>query len=905
MNKNRLTISVLALFIAGSCNIYAQKSPILIPGQIVSKTVGQPQTVKMPSMVSPWQQISVQFDNKSGSFFASTAKQNIAENAVLSHLNELLNLSDDYSFIQTSQKTDNYGFTHTVLKQYFNGIPVDGANVILHSKNGQLTSINGQIISNIDEVSNPEITPQFATNFARIYMRLKLFNQLHEAIQNTTIFADENVETVIANISDNNGSKGVLAYKVRVETRNPLGMYNIFVGAEKGAILKKISLITDVDVPAVGHTLYSGQQSMTCTQSSGEYILQDSARNLQTFDATSARTLDRNTYTFPGATLFKSSTGVFGTVANPVPQADIHWNLEKSIDYYRDTFARNSYDDSGGLTRAFYNTLDLQVSMGNNAYAMESPYNLLAIGSGDGTDYGPFASLDIVGHEFSHLVVFHNGIDGLAYEGESGALNESFADIFGTCIEFSAHPTPAWTLGDQISLTGETLRSMADPKSTSTKQPNTYRGQYWIAPDTTFDNGGVHINSGVQNYWFYLLSNGGSGVNDLGNSYTVNAIGLSKAQRIAYRTLTNYLPKYARYWDAYKGSLQATEDLYGNPSAEYTAVEQAWYAVGLDSSATFTCMGMKVLTKSSGTFSDGTSEGANYSNNLDCRWLIQVDGANEITLNFTRFDTEFGHDTVFVYDGNSDSDPCLLAWHGGTLPSLLVKSTGNRLLVKFVSDSSVNASGWEAHYYSDIDEVFCSATTVLSGCPGSFSDGSGQYDYGNNYECMWVVMFEKIDSVKIWFSEFDVHPSDALIVYTSMSSTKVYTNSSMPPDTLKMYPLMYAGYGALLFKFQTDASQTAGGFTVHYDYVKSSNDVQTLSLKNQLQIYPIPASSELKIKNYQLKDGETVEIVDVLGRVQQTSIINQQSEIIIDVSHLAKGMYFVRIGNWRGKFVVN
>ncbi|MDR1792268.1 MAG: T9SS type A sorting domain-containing protein, partial [Bacteroidales bacterium] len=74
---------------------------------------------------------------------------------------------------------------------------------------------------------------------------------------------------------------------------------------------------------------------------------------------------------------------------------------------------------------------------------------------------------------------------------------------------------------------------------------------------------------------------------------------------------------------------------------------------------------------------------------------------------------------------------------------------------------------------------------------------------------------------------------------------------------------------------------------------------------SEIQLYPNPTSSQLKIKNYQIKDGENVEIIDVLGRVQKSTIINQQSEIIIDVSHLAKGMYFIKIGNWRGKFVVN
>jgi hypothetical protein len=67
-----------------------------------------------------------------------------------------------------------------------------------------------------------------------------------------------------------------------------------------------------------------------------------------------------------------------------------------------------------------------------------------------------------------------------------------------------------------------------------------------------------------------------------------------------------------------------------------------------------------------------------------------------------------------------------------------------------------------------------------------------------------------------------------------------------------------------------------------------------------------PSSNQLQIKNYQLKGAQRVEIIDVLGRILQSTVANQQqSEIIIDVSHLTKGMYFVRIGNWRGKFVVN
>ncbi|MDR1792541.1 MAG: C10 family peptidase [Bacteroidales bacterium] len=96
-------------------------------------------------------------------------------------------------------------------------------------------------------------------------------------------------------------------------------------------------------------------------------------------------------------------------------------------------------------------------------------------------------------------------------------------------------------------------------------------------------------------------------------------------------------------------------------------------------------------------------------------------------------------------------------------------------------------------------------------------------------------------------------------------------------------------------------SITQKNYTIIVTRENQTNVTENSSLA--LQIYPNPASSELKIKNEQLKDGETVEIVDVLGRVQQTSIINQQSEIILDISHLPQGMYFIKIGKYRGKFV--
>ena len=85
----------------------------------------------------------------------------------------------------------------------------------------------------------------------------------------------------------------------------------------------------------------------------------------------------------------------------------------------------------------------------------------------------------------------------------------------------------------------------------------------------------------MQNYWFYLLAEGGSGVNDLGNSYSVQGIGIEKAAAIAYRNLSVYLTPDAQYIDARFYSIQSAIDLFGSCSEEVIAVTNAWYAVGI------------------------------------------------------------------------------------------------------------------------------------------------------------------------------------------------------------------------------------------------------------------------------------------------------------------------------------
>jgi len=107
------------------------------------------------------------------------------------------------------------------------------------------------------------------------------------------------------------------------------------------------------------------------------------------------------------------------------------------------------------------------------------------------------------------------------------------------------------------------------------QNPDTYYGDYWDPSEE------VHNNSTVFSHWFYILVNGKTGTNDIGNNFSVTGIGIDKAAKIAYYTLVNYLPTSATYSDARFYTILTATDLYGPCSAEVEAVTNAMYAIGV------------------------------------------------------------------------------------------------------------------------------------------------------------------------------------------------------------------------------------------------------------------------------------------------------------------------------------
>ena len=246
---------------------------------------------------------------------------------------------------------------------------------------------------------------------------------------------------------------------------------------------------------------------------------------------------------------------------------------KKTLDFYYTKFGRKSIDNNNFVIKSY-------IHYSRNYFNAFWDGSRMTYGDGSSTNGNkPLTALDVCGHEITHGLTSFTA--NLAYQKESGALNEGFSDIFGNSIEFWARPSKtSWKLGEDFNYV---IRDMANPNAYS--QPDTYGGTYWktttCTPSSTNDYCGVHTNSGVLNFWYYLLVNGGSGTNDKGFVYSVTGIGLDKAAAIAYRTLTTYLTSSSTYADARTYSLQSAADLYGAGSAEVTQTTNAWNAVGV------------------------------------------------------------------------------------------------------------------------------------------------------------------------------------------------------------------------------------------------------------------------------------------------------------------------------------
>lgn len=493
-------------------------------------------------------------------------------------------------------RRDELGLDHVRFQQVVNGVPVTAGEVMVHLRGSEVVAVNAETLPDLEGFdTNPTFYANQALDSAR-----KLVASPRIGVPDAEL-SSPRLEILNRGLLEGGRQPSRLAWFI--EATGPDLRQYIWIDARRGRPLLHFSQLAH-------------------------------GKNRQVFDLNSGTVL-------PGALV-----RVEGGPASGISDVNLAYQYAgDTYDYFLSQHGRDSYDGAGAAL----------ISTVRYCEPGDCPYEN-AFWNGAQMVYGAgFAAADdVVAHELTHAVTERTA--NLFYWMQSGALNESFSDMFGEAVDLTnagGTDTPAvrWQMGEDLPGIGA-IRNMADPGAffdpARVNDPNYYC--------SVLDNGGVHINSGIPNHFFALLVDGGTF-----NGQTVTGIGLARAGKIAYRALTTYLLSGSSFSDAANAFRRSCADLTGTAGitvADCQEVADALLAVEMDS-GTATCSGgdagqYPALCPAgqgpSNVFFDDFESGLGNTN-----WLVQSTAATAWFLDDTPFSASgtwhlVGFDLDFIND---------------------------------------------------------------------------------------------------------------------------------------------------------------------------------------------------------------------------------------------------------------
>ncbi len=459
------------------------------------------------------------------------ARSFITENkALFCNLDEKTELSNGRVFI------DDIGGTHIIFYQKYGDARVMGGTITVHyDKKSVINLIKSDLVYAIDLPKKPDIGPKQATEIA-----------IKDAGGGAEAFSSKKPELLVVDTETANIEKKkfrhYLCWKIAIvypdRETNPDWIY--FVDSLTGDVLFRIT----AEQTGIGTGFYSYGKDLNSEQSGGTYLLRDIVTSSSWLQNTYVRRPVIHTYNNAGSgnralrnysidsnNKWNNNGEIPENPDNDQRQeVDIHRFLGYAMSYYNNNGqilpgSINGMNNSGGDIEAHAHTGCLLNNASFNLY-----YERLYFNSGDWVNRRFVSTLDIVGHEFTHGVLFHYGISQF-YHGETGAVNEAICDLLGYFIA-SQHPEDCgprpWEIGAQSFITGRG-RNMKNPScdesgvchydttSEDTKftsadngyYPDHYSIRYRGPNDISHDWGGVHINSTIISHAIYLMMFGG------------------------------------------------------------------------------------------------------------------------------------------------------------------------------------------------------------------------------------------------------------------------------------------------------------------------------------------------------------------------------------------------------------
>ncbi len=500
-------------------------------------------------------------------------------------------------FLIRNEEKDEQGIIHLKYDQTFEGVPVINGEYFVHIYPDQKVMAHGAI-SLPDNYLDSKIDENIAYTTAQVELKRTGIHFAAENVEHASFIKLGLQAARLAYWSDPINNEWHLVYELDVFP-NAISRYTVLVDAVSGSVLKSYQrhCLLSNSKQAHTHALPKQEEPPQGAEVTTAKDLLDITRSLNVWrENSTVYLIDGSRPMFkPASFKLDNPIGAIWTLdaknTNPnnlkVDQikstnntwaknaVSAHYNAGIAFEYYTNTHSRNSINGKGGSIISVINVNDESGGGLDNAF-----WNGQAMFYGNGAQsFNPLArGLDVAGHEMSHGVI--ESTANLDYEGESGAINESFADVFGVLID-----RDDWKVGEDVVRLSEfpsgALRNMSDPHNGAQTgdygrwQPRHVNEQY----KGTADNGGVHINSGIPNYAFYLF------VQELAKTSNESAA-KGVAEKVYYKALSQYLTRSSKFKELRPAVEQACIDLHGNNSAIHNAAKKAFDMVGIGSSGT-------------------------------------------------------------------------------------------------------------------------------------------------------------------------------------------------------------------------------------------------------------------------------------------------------------------------------
>lgn len=760
------------------------------------------------------------------------------------------NLRSANDLVLLDETTDNYGLKNVTYRQQYQGIPVyDGLLKFHFNAKEELSSINGNSISIAKLNTVPDITAAEAEIIARDMVRKQDLNKSNTPLQT----AKTNLIIFPKNLMQGGIVTPYLAYQIEVTNKKDVREY-IFINAHTGELVEQFTGIHPID------------------------------RKLYETNTTATNLKWKEGDAFPGT--------LSSWQQNEVVTSEHVYN------FFKNAFGYVSYDAADHTMITVNNdpTISCPNARWNGTYA----------GYCDGT-----ATDDVIAHEWGHAYTEYTS--GLIYQYQSGALNESYSDVWGETIDLinnymdegenlSVRTTTAcsgslrWKVGEDATSFGGAIRDMWNPNCNGDPAKVLDAANYYCG---TADSGGVHTNSGVTNHLFALLVDGGTY-----NGYTMTGMGFVKAAHLWWRAQKNYLTTtsdFANFADALEAS---ANDLIGvnlqglsttvTPagltglsitSADVQNVKNGILAVQLRTSPATQCNYTPLLAQSA------PSVCASATNNP----LFKEDWENGL-----------GNWTVT----NVPTKPSTWEARDWTIKSNLPKSRPGKAIFAIDPINGDCASNLQNGILR-LESPTITMPTFTSGkyemafnhyvATESTWDG-GNIKYSLN-EGSWTLVPVTAFTYNGYNSTLDGTSSND----NPLKGQRAFTGTdggslggSWGQSVIDLSKLGVTSGAKIKFRFEmgTDGCNGVEGWYLDelYVYNCSTLAVEDVKKQNGISVFPNPTSGFVTIQNTKNSDLKTVEIYNVAGQLIKNFKLNSgTNKASLDMSQLLNGTYILKV----------